>query len=117
MMVRQALFSKILACVRYLRFSWEKHLSRVQYRLVPNDCHLRLIMAKGLHPEKQFVKNHTNGPNIDFASNFRIAQVETLRRLVPIRAHTLRSEFNLVLALLKRFAQSKVGYLDLTLVE
>lgn len=46
-----------------------------------------------------------------------LAEVETLGRLVPVRAHTLGGEFNLVLILANDLAEAKVGDLDLPIVE
>ena len=117
MVVGQTLFQEFFAAIRHLGLLREKHFASIQNCLITHDSHLRFIVTKRLHSVKKFVKNHTNGPNIDLAGNFRIPQIEAFRSLIPIRTNPLRSQFNFILSLLKSLTKSKISDFDLTFME
>ena len=118
MMICQTPSNEVFARVRNRWFVRELHLAGIEDGLVTDDCHLRLVVAEGLHPEQQLVEDDSDGPNVNLLGDLWIfALVETLRRLVPIRADTLTCELDLILVLLDDLAETEVGNFHLSIMK
>ena len=89
MVVGQTLPDELFALVCHNWLRGELHLSCVQDGLVTHNRHLRLVMAERLQAKEQLVEDYAHTPDVNFARNLWIPQVETLRRLVPIGSDAL----------------------------
>ena len=117
-MVCQTPSNEVFTGVRNRWFVRELHLAGIENCLVTDDCHLRLIMAEGLHPKQQLVENYTDRPNVNLLGDLWIfALVKALGGLVPISADTLTGELDLILILLNNLAEAEVGNFHLSIMK
>lgn len=75
-------------------------------------------MTKGLNPEEELVKDDSDTPNVNFLGDLRVLWlVEAFWRLVPVGAHALARQLNLILILFDDLAEAEVGDFDLSIVK
>ena len=74
-------------------------------------------MSKRLLAEDKLEENDSYRPYVDLMRYLGRVLLEAFRSLIPVRSNSLRSQLNLLIALVNNFAETEVSYLDFTVVE
>jgi len=85
--------------------------------LVFQYCLLRLVVTERLRTKKQLIENYSHAPNVHFMCYLRTVLLEAFWRLVPVSTDALRCELNLLMPFVDYLAETKVSYLNLSVVK
>ena len=78
---------------------------------------MRLVVAEGFGAEEQLIEDDTDAPDVHLVGNVGLVLLEALGCLIPVGAHSLRSQLDLLMSFVYYLAQAEICYLYFSVME